>query len=237
MPEQRTALPVPATIRLPRSLDDPGADWWCRVPLGAGLPVRPMARPLFFCWHMARLCRDVIRRTPELAHVDMDRVLVTLVACRNDRRQGVVAKLVPLAFAGGAAECVLDGWVHRIQKVFVGRVRQRYVLACYLPRMLRQGFRQRLVTVFHELYHVGAACDGDLRRFPGTDSIHDRSPADYDRRMDTLCGRYLAENPDATWTRFLQPSLPRLAEQHGEAVGPRFPCPKRYPVRPADPSR
>ena len=79
-----------------------------------------------------------------------------------------------------------------------------YVLTFCLPRFFDQPFREKLITVFHELYHVGPAFDGDLRRHPGRYAVHSHSKGQYDSRMAELVKDYLAEHPEPEMFHFLR---------------------------------
>ena len=57
-----------------------------------------------------------------------------------------------------------------------------------LPRFLDQTFEEKLLTVFHELFHIGPSFDGDLRRHPGRYAVHTHSKAQYDSHMAALRG-------------------------------------------------
>lgn len=186
--------------------------------------------PFHFTHHMSELCADIAQRMPEFQHVDMQRVLVSFVRCRNRRRWGLQAKLVPLRFRDGELTQNRRGRPYRIQQFFVGDVELRYVLSFYLPRFLDQSFDEKMITVFHELYHISTEFNGDIRRFPGVRSVHDRSQTDYDRDMADLARTYLAMRPPRRLFDFLRLSFNDLRKRCGEVVGVHIPAPKLIPL-------
>jgi hypothetical protein len=105
-----------------------------------------------------------------------------------------------------------------------------YVLTFCLPRFLDQPFREKLVTVFHELYHIGPAFDGDLRRHPGRYEVHSHSKDLYDERMADLVRDYLADHPEPEVFHFLRSGYRELWDTHGGITGVVVPRPKLLPV-------
>jgi hypothetical protein len=126
------------------------------------------ARGFDFTLHMRALCEDVVRRLPELRHIDLDRVAFSFCQTRKAVRHGRYASLTPLRFAGGQSQTVRRGRTWGLQRV-VGPSGQEmlYILNFYLPRFLDLDFRRKLTTVVHELWHIGRRCDGDVRRYRG----------------------------------------------------------------------
>ena len=186
--------------------------------------------PFHFTGHLTRLCEDICERMPEFTHVDMDRVLVTFARCRNDRRSGLQAKLVPLRFRNGERTQMRRGREYRVQQFFVDDVELLYVLSFYLPRFLNQSFDEKMVTVFHELFHICPRFSGDVRRFAGTRSVHNRSQREYDREMASYARAYLSGNPPRERVDFLRLSFADLKRVYGDIVGLHLPAPKLIPM-------
>jgi len=89
-----------------------------------------------------------------------------------------------------------------------------------LPRFLDQSFDDKFITLFHELFHIGTAFDGDLRRHDGRYALHSHSQKRYDEQMAALARDYLAGQPDPTLHAFLRLDFAQLQRRHGsvEAV-------------------
>jgi hypothetical protein len=155
----------------------------------------------------ARLCQDLCRRLPELAHIDTDRLLFCLSRSRVAGTSGVYARIVPMRFADGLA--TLDRRRGRYRETyrmppmnFQGRD-ILYLIYLLTPRFLRLSFQQKLCTIIHELYHISPACDGDIRRLPGRNFAHGASRRRFDERIEQFVAAYLATSPDPQLLAFL----------------------------------
>lgn len=139
-----------------------------------------------------RLIRDVVRRVPELSHVKPSRVLVVAGEARRSSR----ATIRPACEESPAAPG--RGGRHRP----IIRVRGRKILYVITLRprwFLASTPEDRVATVIHELYHASDAFDGSLH----PERIHERLPRrHYDRRIRSLCDRYLSRAPDEVLTPF-----------------------------------
>jgi hypothetical protein len=194
--------------------------------------MRPMPTlpPFDFTLAMRRLCEDITRRVGEFQHVRMNQVAVTFAQARRRVSYGLQAKLTPLRFEGGELVTRRRGKMWTIQRWYTGEVEMLYILTFYLPRFQEQSFREKLITVMHELYHISPGFDGDIRRLPGHYHVHSHSQKDYDRQMDDMVDQYLAASPPESLYRFLRVSFRELTAHHGSVVGIRVPIPKLLPL-------
>lgn len=186
-----------------------------------------------FCRAMRRLCEDICRRHPEFHHVRMDELAVTYAQTRSRVEWGMQARLIPMRFAGGAL-CERRGrktWT--VQRVYSHGREVLYILTFYLPRFLNLSFDEKMVTVFHELYHIGPLFDGDIRRFDGTCYIHTGSQKAYDRRMAVFAEQYLRTKPNEELLTFLRYNFADLQQNCGAVVGLRLTIPKLIQVKDA----
>ncbi len=192
----------------------------------------PPHRPgLDFTLHVRRLCEDAVRRLPELEHIDPDRIAFGFRQARKPAGHGVYASLTPLRFAGGRAHILRRGRKWGIEKLHDENGREMlYLLNFYLPRFLNLSFRDKLITFFHELWHIGPKFDGDLRRFEGRCYAHGGSQKHYDAQASALAERWLLLRPPKASYAFLRHNFRGLVEQHGQVYGRRFPAPKLTPL-------
>jgi hypothetical protein len=187
-------------------------------------------RPFDFCSHTRRLCTDLVARTPSLAHVDVGRLLFGVTQARSARAHGLQARVTPLRFHGGQLTRRRRGVTYQVQRYFLGGHEFLYLLTFCLPRFLDQGFDDKLITLFHELYHISPAFDGDLRRHNGRYALHSHSQRGYDRHMANLARAYLAGKPDPCLNGFLRLDFAQLQRRHGSVTGVVVPRPKVIPV-------
>lgn len=184
---------------------------------------------------LERLIRDIIARTPELEHITPEKLLVCVSSGRPSPG-GSLAKIHPLRFAGGdksvktrrgrrSVLCTMPTIMHQGEEVL-------YVVYFLVPRFLELSFREKLITVFHELYHISPACDGDIRRFPGRNYAHGSSTRQYNALMGTLVDAYLQRIPERSLLSFLEGNLTELRSRHKAIVARRLQAP-RISISPA----
>lgn len=179
---------------------------------------------------MSALCADVAGRVESFAHLRMDEVLVTFAQARRNVQHGLQAKLTPMRFENGSLTTRRHGRTWTAQRLYHDEREMLYILTFYLPRFLNHCFREKMITVFHELYHIGPRFDGDIRRFGGHYHVHTHSQKEYDRAMELLVDEYLATNPPPAVYAFLQHRFLTLQQRHGRVVGLQVPIPKLIPV-------
>ena len=194
------------------------------------LPTGPEWQPFDFCSHVRRLCDDITRRCAELAHVRTGQVLFGITRSRNGRSNGLQARLTPMRFAGGRLTRRHREIEYQVQRFVVAEQEILYLMTFCVPRFLNQPFEDKLVTIFHELYHIGPQFDGDMRRHEGRCSVHTHSQRVYDEHMAQLARAYLSGGPDPDLHAFLRLSHRQLLDRHGSVIGVRIPRPKLIPL-------
>lgn len=190
----------------------------------------PASPPFDFSRAMDRLCRDIAARVEDFHHVRMDEMAVTFAQARRRVSWGLQAKLTPMRFENGALTTRRYGRTWTVQRLFSGEREMRYILTFYLPRFQNHTFREKLITVFHELYHISPRFDGDIRRLSGHYHVHSHSQKEYDRHMETFVDQYLATRPPREIIGFLKCRFSTLVRKHGSVVGLQIPIPKLIPV-------
>ena len=85
-----------------------------------------------------------------------------------------------------------------------------YLVTFCLPRFLDQDFDDKFITLFHELYHISPAFDGDLRRHAGRCDLHSNSKRLYDAHMADLARSYLSNGADHGLHDFLRLNFAQL---------------------------
>ena len=186
--------------------------------------------PFDFTRHMRRLCNDIVTRCPEFYHIDMSRLLFTVAQSRTDRRSGLHAKVTPLRFQNGDIIQRRRRYDYQIQRYFVAGVEMLYLVGFCLPRFQNLSFDEKFVTIFHELYHIGPAFDGDIRRHAGRCCVHTHSKKGYDEHMKGMAREYLANGTNAALHTFLRLDFSQLEHRHGRVVGQIVPVPRLIPM-------
>jgi hypothetical protein len=196
----------------------------------AWLATGPLDRPFDFCGHVRRLCADVVRHCAELRHIDMSRLLFGITQARSCRPHGLQARVTPLRFSNGRLTRQRQGVHYQVQRYFVDDREMLYLVTFCLPRFLDQDFDDKFITLFHELYHIGPAFDGDLRRHAGRCEVHSHSKRLYDAHMADLARAYLSNGAERRLHAFLRLDFAQLQYRHGTVVGVMVPRPRLLPV-------
>ena len=71
--------------------------------------------------------------------------------------------MTPLRFRNGLLMRKRDGVAYQVQRYVVDGKDMLYLVTFCLPRFLDQGFDDKFITLFHELYHISPSFEGDLR--------------------------------------------------------------------------
>ncbi|RIK81751.1 MAG: hypothetical protein DCC68_07985 [Planctomycetota bacterium] len=184
-----------------------------------------------FTHHMRRLCSALVRDLDELAHIDVGRVAICFSRARKRVPYGIWASLTPLRFAGGELTTTRGRRTWTIQRLYADDGREMlYILRFYLPRFFDQPLDEKLNTVIHELWHIGPAFDGDLRRHNGRCYAHGASQKQYDAQIDRLLRKWLDARPDPALYEFLSGSMEDLIVRHGGLHGLRVARPRLIPM-------
>ena len=166
-------------------------------------------------------------RMPELHHVDTRRIGFSFSQTRKQVRHGLWASLTPMRFQGGAIVETRHGHRYTFQRMYdASGCEMLYILNFYLPRFLNLDFMDKIVTIFHELWHISPTFDGDLRRHPGRCYAHTHSQKQYDAAMENLGSQWLSLSPPEELLGFLRHRFWQLEQRFGRVYGTRIRHPK-----------
>ena len=226
-PETETSPPMVRRSRWPLERRWTAA----RLPARAMVGRTPNDRPAFdFTAAMRELCADIIERCLTFATLDLSRILVTYTPCRNRSKFGMQARVTPMRFRDGALTRRRGGVLYGIQRYYVDGAEMLYLMTFSLPRFLDRTFEDKLVTVFHELYHIAPSFNGDIRRLPGRCEVHSHSKDGYDRHMLQFVRAYLADHPRPEVYEPFRFRTAELLNRHSRIVGSVVPRPKLVPL-------
>jgi len=179
---------------------------------------------------LERLVADIVVRVEELRHIDPQRVLICVSSTRSGGIHGTYAKIHPLRFPGGERNrevqrgagrltCTMPTISHRDTEML-------YVIYFLVPRFLNLTLQEKLITVFHELYHISPAFDGDIRRFAGKNFAHGSSRKRFDALVAALVDDYLGKLPDSQLISFLNGNMDDIRARHSAIVARKMPAPR-----------
>ncbi len=189
----------------------------------------PVHRPFDFSTRVQALCADIVHHCPELAHIDVSRLLFAMTQARSGRRHGLQARVTPMRFRHGQLTRRRGARLYQVQRYFVEGREMLYLVAFCLPRFLDQDFDDKFITLFHELYHISPSFDGDLRRHEGRCNLHTQSKRLYDAHMAHLARSYLSNGAERRLHDFLRLNFAQLRYRHGSVVGIVVPRPRLLP--------
>lgn len=178
---------------------------------------------------LERLIADITVKHEAFSHIDPSRLMVCINSSRSSSC-GLFAKIHPLRFPGGErVRTVKRGrFTYRCTMPVVSHkeVELLYVVYFTIPRFFDRPLKEKLITVFHELYHVSPQFDGDIRRFTGRNYAHGGSTKKYNRLMEGFVEEYLQTTSAGELTGFLEQGMADLREKHRAIVGRRMAMPK-----------
>lgn len=179
---------------------------------------------------LEELIADITSRVDEFRHIDPARVLICVSSNRGGGIHGTYAKIHPLRFEGGLSSIEVKRGrrtrVCTLPEVTLGGKEMLYIIYFLVPRFFNLTLRDKLVTVFHELFHISPLFDGDIRRFPGRNYAHGGSRKRYNANMADMVDVYLRQMEAQALIGFLDGDMETLRARHGVIVGRRFPAPK-----------
>jgi hypothetical protein len=178
-----------------------------------------------------RVTECLIADHDDLRHVDLSRVAFSFSRARQRGVYGIYASLTPLRFEQGSPVGKRRGRRYTVQKLYDDRgVEMLYILSVYLPRFADLSLREKVITLYHELWHISPRFDGDIRRHPGRCYAHSHSKAEYDEHMGRYADAWLQGASAGEHLEFLQCDFDALHKRHGRLFGTRIPRPKLIPV-------
>jgi hypothetical protein len=187
-------------------------------------------QPFHFCNAIRALCADIAGRCPDFKHIDASRILFAFTQAHNGRGHGLQARVTPMRFRDGSLTRRHRGVEYQVQRYRLDGREILYIMTFCLPRFLNLDFDEKIITLFHEIYHISPAFDGDLRRLGGRYCVHGHSQKTYDLEMGQLARSYLAGGAEPRWHDFLRLNFAQLLDRHGSIIGFRVPRPKLIPV-------
>lgn len=177
-----------------------------------------------------RLIAVIIGQVPEFSHINPAQLLICISTTRGGGIHGTYAKIHPLRFEGGSRTttsrrgrrtfiCTMPNIDHQGNEIL-------YLIYFLVPRFFNLPLREKLITVFHELYHISPCFNGDLRRFPGRNFAHGSSTRKYNALMAQLIDRHLQCLMECPEMAFLEGTMEDLRRRHQVIVGRKFPAPR-----------
>jgi hypothetical protein len=175
------------------------------------------------------LVADIVRTVPDFKHIETGAVMICVSSTRGAGVHGTFAKIHPLRFPGGSltqeTRRGLRKITYRMPEITHRGRDILYVIYFLVPRFLNLPFREKLITIFHELYHISPQFDGDLRRFPGRNYAHGSSTKKYNALMSRFVEDYLATADEGPLS-FLDGDMNEIRGRYRAIVGRKMTMPR-----------
>ena len=142
----------------------------------------------------------------------------------------IVSGKKQVRFEGGYRVERRRGRLWTVQRVTNKGREALYILTFFLPRFLNLSFEEKMITVFHELYHISPRFNGDIRRFSGACYMHTGSQKGYDQQMAIFAREYLEMQIAEDLLGLMRLSFAELQAQCGHVVGLRIAIPRLIPL-------
>jgi predicted metallopeptidase len=179
---------------------------------------------------LERLIADIAGRVEEFSHIDPRLILVCVSSTRGGGVHGTYAKIHPLRFENGArTKTIRRGrrkYDYEMPAITHRGTEMLYVVYFLIPRFLNLPFREKLITLFHELFHISPEFNGDIRRFPGKNYAHGSSTKRYNACMAKIVDSYLEKHETKRLTAFLEGDMAAIRERYQAIVGRKMVAPQ-----------
>ena len=156
--------------------------------------------------------------------------MIGILRAKTIERTGLIARVTPLRCENGSLLTRKRGRLYAVQQFRYESRDLLYLMSFCLPRFLDRPYGDKLITIFHELFHISPAFDGDFRRLGGRCEVHSGSKKNYDAHMAVLVKHYLNNGADLQKLAFLHLNFIQLCQRHGSVQGYHFPRPVLIPV-------
>lgn len=103
-----------------------------------------------------------------------------------------------------------------------------YIIYLCVPKFLNLPLKDKLITIFHELYHISPLFNGDIRRFPGRNYAHGPSKQKYNDFVQKLTEQYLLDAGDSPVLDFLKLDAAGLSKHYKSTTAVKMPQPKPF---------
>lgn len=185
-----------------------------------------------YSFHMRKLIGDISRNCNALNHIDTKNVLVAISRSKSRSKDGLQAKLVPMKFQGGLQTNRFGKDGYEMPRICHEGDEILYLIYFCLPRFQNLSFETKMSIIFHELYHINALFNGDIRRFPGRFYQHSSSEKKYDKIVGELANNYLGNPSSKEFTFFLKFRYDVLRKKYGEIGGMKIIMPEPKLLKP-----
>ena len=155
---------------------------------------------------LSLLLNEMIIRTEEFSRFDINRILLCCSTNKKPDGGGIYGKLVPLRFENGSEIVSHQGRYYTIPKLRVGNQEILYLMYFYIPKFFNLPAKEKVNVMFHELYHINPAFNGDIRRMGSVKKAHGHSKKSFEEKYIEYAEEFYRYVKDTPYYSFLNMS-------------------------------
>lgn len=179
---------------------------------------------------LRRCIIHIVDSTESFAHIDPKQLLICIATNRITARGGTYAKLVPLRFKGGSRFTTYRNHVYTLPDVTVEDQVILYSIYFYMPRFFNLSLKEKVRVIFHELYHINPAFNGDIRRLGKKKAAHGASKKKFDEQFVQEFDLFIAVKHPDFFIEFLSLDVKTMYAKYKQVTGTRMQIPRPIPV-------
>ncbi|HPS56520.1 MAG TPA: putative metallopeptidase [Spirochaetota bacterium] len=128
------------------------------------------------------LLHEMVSRTEEFRLFDVNRILLCCSTNRKTTGGGIYGKLLPMRFENGSEIVKHNSRFYTIPKLVVNDIEILYLMYFYMPKFFDLPAAEKVNVMFHELYHISPAFNGDIRRMGSVKKAHGHSKKAFEEK-------------------------------------------------------
>ena len=175
------------------------------------------------------IIKEMITSTEEFKLFDINKILLCCGTNKSTSKGGIYGKLVPLKFENGNDIIKHKGHYYTIPKLRINNIEIIYIIYLYIPKFMDLPAKKKIDVMFHELYHINPAFNGDIRRMGKFKKAHGHSRKSFDEKYQDYAKAFYEQIKETPFLDFLELNTDALIKKFNKISYRRMKVPK--PVR------
>lgn len=137
---------------------------------------------------------DIKYKVEEFSHIEPEKIIVNFKKSITDT---TYAEIKTISSEGDHLLKDKNGRIERFissTPALSSGYPVKYLINLYIPLFFKLSLKEKLLTIFHELYHISPKFDGELRTFSCSQYQHGPSMNKYEYYMEYLLLKYLSSD-------------------------------------------
>jgi len=140
------------------------------------------------------LISNIISKLDEFSHIDLNRIILSLKSSPKKEINSYYAEIKCLNNSANIKE--VNGRLTKhyyCQSLLKNGIPANYIIFFTIPDFINLDYKEKLITIMHELYHISPSFNGELRLFNNKKCLHGKYPDKYDEYMNYLAEIFLKQ--------------------------------------------